>query len=98
MRELYEFAVELAERAGEITLRYFRPRDRGRGQGRRLAGNDRRPFGGGVFAAEIEKRFPEDGILGEEFGEKPGRSGRRWTIDPIDGTKSLFAAFRSTGR
>jgi histidinol phosphatase-like enzyme (inositol monophosphatase family) len=37
----------------------------------------------------IEARFPNDGIVGEEFGEKPGSSGRRWILDPIDGTKSF---------
>ncbi|HEV2837395.1 MAG TPA: inositol monophosphatase family protein, partial [Pyrinomonadaceae bacterium] len=34
----------------------------------------------------IAKRFPDDGVLGEEEGESPGRSGRRWIVDPIDGT------------
>lgn len=29
---------------------------------------------------------PEDGVLGEEGGERPGSSGVRWVIDPIDGT------------
>lgn len=33
--------------------------------------------------------FPEDGFLGEEFGERPGRSGYRWIIDPIDGTRNF---------
>src|SRR6185436_8532051 len=32
------------------------------------------------------KQFPDDGILGEEGGARPGRSGRRWVIDPLDGT------------
>ena len=31
-------------------------------------------------------QFPDDGILGEEGGARPGRSGRRWVIDPLDGT------------
>jgi histidinol-phosphatase len=37
----------------------------------------------------IHAAFPEDTILGEEFGEQPGRRGasrRRWVVDPIDGT------------
>lgn len=34
----------------------------------------------------IEAAFPDDAILGEEFGASEGRSGRRWIIDPIDGT------------
>lgn len=29
---------------------------------------------------------PEDGVLGEEGGERAGRSGVRWLLDPIDGT------------
>jgi len=39
----------------------------------------------------IATRFPDDGILGEEFGESPGTSGRRWLVDPIDGTKAFVA-------
>jgi histidinol-phosphatase len=39
--------------------------------------------------AWIEQRFPEDGILGEEFGTIRPDAKRRWIIDPIDGTKSF---------
>lgn len=34
----------------------------------------------------VAAHFPEDGFLGEEYGETPGRSGFTWVIDPIDGT------------
>ncbi|MCC6763408.1 MAG: histidinol phosphate phosphatase [Deltaproteobacteria bacterium] len=34
--------------------------------------------------------FPADGFLGEELGEASGTSGRRWIIDPIDGTQSFI--------
>jgi len=37
----------------------------------------------------ISERFPEDGILGEEHGEKPGSNNRLWVIDPVDGTASF---------
>ncbi len=37
----------------------------------------------------IEASFPDDAILGEEMPEKPGITGYRWIIDPIDGTKSF---------
>jgi histidinol phosphatase-like enzyme (inositol monophosphatase family) len=38
----------------------------------------------------ISQHFPEDGILGEEFGEvRPGAK-RRWIVDPIDGTKAFI--------
>ena len=39
--------------------------------------------------AWIEERFPEDGILGEEFGETRPRAARRWLLDPIDGTRAF---------
>jgi histidinol-phosphatase len=43
-----------------------------------------------VFLQErIVDRFPDDGVYGEEGGEQPGTSGRRWVLDPINGT-SLF--------
>jgi histidinol phosphatase-like enzyme (inositol monophosphatase family) len=35
----------------------------------------------------LEKAFPEDGILGEEGAAREARNGRRWIIDPIDGTR-----------
>jgi histidinol phosphatase-like enzyme (inositol monophosphatase family) len=38
----------------------------------------------------VEEHFPDDGIVGEEFGEtRPGAT-RRWFIDPIDGTKTYI--------
>ena len=39
----------------------------------------------------IEAAYPRDGIIGEEFGEKPGETGRVWVLDPIDGTTSFIA-------
>lgn len=38
---------------------------------------------------ELDKAYPEDGIEGEEFGIKRSRSGGRWIVDPIDGTRSF---------
>ena len=37
----------------------------------------------------LTESFPEDGILGEEGASVPSRSGRRWLIDPIDGTRDF---------
>jgi histidinol-phosphatase len=42
-----------------------------------------------LIARMLEDAFPEDGILGEEGAQKPSRSGRRWIIDPIDGTRDF---------
>jgi myo-inositol-1(or 4)-monophosphatase len=42
-----------------------------------------------VMRKLIEAQFPDDAILGEEYGEKPGRSGYKWILDPIDGTRAF---------
>jgi histidinol-phosphatase len=38
----------------------------------------------------IAARFPDHGLVGEEYGEQPSGSGRRWFIDPIDGTHNYM--------
>ena len=42
----------------------------------------------------IEREFPDDGILGEEGTSKAGTSGRRWIVDPIDGTRDFVLGTR----
>lgn len=39
----------------------------------------------------LAEERPEDGLLSEEQPERPGTSGRRWIIDPIDGTRQFVA-------
>ncbi|MGD9690492.1 MAG: inositol monophosphatase family protein [Phycisphaerales bacterium] len=41
--------------------------------------------------SRVERAYPGDAFLGEEFGEGAGSSGFRWIVDPIDGTKSFVA-------
>jgi histidinol-phosphatase len=41
-----------------------------------------------AIVARLRSAFPDIGFLGEEYGEQ-GRQGRRWIIDPIDGTKNF---------
>ena len=86
LRQLLEFSVGLARDAGAITDHYFKG----------TFSPDRKADNSFVTVADreverlirnaIEKAFPDDAILGEEEGEKTGSSGRRWIIDPIDGT------------
>ena len=89
LRTLLDFAVRIAREAGAITQRYFK----GCLQLERKADNslvtvaDRETER--YLRASIEQAFPDDAILGEEEGEKSGTSGRRWVIDPIDGTYSF---------
>jgi histidinol-phosphatase len=90
-RALLDFAVELARRAGDLAAeRFFR----GAGQvALKADGTEVTEADVAVeelVRAELGRRVPEDEIYGEEAGTTAGTSGRRWVIDPIDGTY-LFA-------
>lgn len=37
----------------------------------------------------IAREFPDDGVLGEEGANRPSHNGRKWIIDPIDGTRDF---------
>src|SRR3972149_290999 len=39
-----------------------------------------------LIVGRLAAAFPDDGVLAEERGATAGRSGRRWIIDPLDGT------------
>jgi myo-inositol-1(or 4)-monophosphatase len=39
-----------------------------------------------LIAERLLAAFPDDGIHGEEGAAVPGRTGRVWVVDPIDGT------------
>jgi histidinol phosphatase-like enzyme (inositol monophosphatase family) len=87
---LMQGASELARLAGDIALEYFR-RDvpvETKNDGSPVTKADRLAE---EFAREwITRRFPRDGILGEEFGVDHPNAARRWIIDPIDGTKAFI--------
>jgi histidinol phosphatase-like enzyme (inositol monophosphatase family) len=87
---LLQAVQECAELAGAVALAHYRTNVavEWKRDGSPVTVADR----GAEEAARgwIRARFPSDGILGEEFGEQAGTSGRRWVIDPIDGTKSFL--------
>ena len=89
LNELRGWAVALAQEAGALTLRYFR------GSFDVETKSDETPVTRAdreseqLIRSRIESEFPDDGILGEEFPSRPGRGGRTWVVDPIDGTKSF---------
>src|SRR5262245_21959069 len=39
-----------------------------------------------LILGRLRAAFPDDAILAEETGSAMGRSGRRWIVDPLDGT------------
>lgn len=87
--ELLSFAVDTAWRAGRVTLRYYQTGvqvDRKRDM-TPVTAADRESEQ--LMRDAIHERYPSDGILGEEYGEVNPGAGRRWILDPIDGTKSF---------
>ena len=50
-----------------------------------------------AMRAILAEHRPDDGILGEEFGTKPGSSGRTWVLDPIDGTRGFLSGTPTWG-
>ncbi|GGK17351.1 histidinol-phosphatase [Pilimelia terevasa] len=40
--------------------------------------------------AVLSRSRPRDAVVGEEFGSTGGAGGRRWVVDPIDGTKNFI--------
>lgn len=90
IRQTLELARDLAEEAGRLTMGYFRS----------TFAVDYKADNSPVTVADREAeqlirrrladRFPEHGILGEEFGTSKTDSPWTWMIDPIDGTKSFI--------
>jgi histidinol-phosphatase len=84
-------ARELAHEAGQLTLRYFQQSDLQvdlKSDDSPVTIADREAEQ--LLRKRIAAAYPQDAILGEEFGEQPGTSGFRWILDPIDGTKSFI--------
>ncbi len=86
-----EFAIAVSREAAKLIMSYFLSADLVVDQKR-----DRTPVTAADRGAEelirdrIAKRFPDDGVFGEEFGETTGRNGVRWVLDPVDGTKAFI--------
>ncbi len=83
------FALELAGAASaEIMPRYRACRVEFKTDGTEVTDADRAAEE--VLREMISRRYPRDGVLGEEFGESGPKHARRvWVLDPIDGTASF---------
>ncbi|PYE21463.1 myo-inositol-1(or 4)-monophosphatase [Paraburkholderia silvatlantica] len=93
LRGFEAFAVQLADEARKISLRYFR---------KKLdieTKSDESPVT--IADREIEahirarlaQRFPAHGIFGEEHGRERTDAEYVWVIDPIDGTRSFVTGW-----
>lgn len=90
---LVGFAHVLADISGETILPYFR---KSLSVANKAAGSGFDPVTPADRAAEravrkaIRSRFPEHGIVGEEYPNVEGGGRYRWLIDPIDGTRAFM--------
>lgn len=90
--EVLSFALDVVAEAGRLTQRFFRSNDlqiTTKADGTPVTHADTQAET--LIRSAIEAEFPDDAILGEEFGSTAAASGREWVIDPIDGTKSFTA-------
>jgi histidinol-phosphatase len=92
------FALELADAADESTMPRFRAEDlvvETKPDLTPVSEADRATEQ--ALRARIEAERPGDGVVGEEYGETEGSGGRRWILDPIDGTKSFVRGIPAWG-
>src|SRR4051794_4641724 len=93
--------LELAERAaraaGELLLeRYYRPHtglDSKSSMTDMVSDADRKAEE--AISELLRAERPDDGLLGEEGLSAPGSSGRRWVVDPLDGTTNYLYRYRA---
>lgn len=110
MTEYELFAVELAREAARVSLPYFRgpceEADKG-GPGAFDPVTQADREAEAAIRRLIAARYPEHGVIGEEYGEDRPEAEHVWVLDPIDGTRAFIAglplwtnliALRSEGR
>jgi histidinol-phosphatase len=89
-REVLDIALDIARRAGELTLQWFQSPTltiQNKRDGTPVTEADRAAE---VFIRdELRRQFPYDSIVGEEFDAHTGSSDRTWYVDPIDGTRAF---------
>ncbi|MGZ5298025.1 MAG: inositol monophosphatase family protein [Actinomycetota bacterium] len=87
------FAEELADRAGDMALSYFRhdPEVTWKADATPVTEADLAIEA--MIREELGRRFPDDAIRGEEGGIE-GSSERMWIVDPIDGTRNYAAGIQ----
>ncbi len=91
LQQRYQLAIELGRQAGELALDLFTRREQlqveKKGRQDFVSEADRAVET--LIRQQIANSFPDDGMLGEEFGITEGKQGL-WVIDPIDGTTNFL--------
>lgn len=89
-QELLTAAKEIAKEGGDRTLRYFKQRFdlTYKGDDSPVTNADREAEE--IIRKAIETRYPDHGIIGEEYGADGQDRDVVWIVDPIDGTQSFI--------
>lgn len=91
LRKRLEFALEAARAASVHILKYYQTSQLVVDRKQDSSPVTEADRGAEVLLRErIAEAFPQDGVLGEEYGDTPGQNGYRWVLDPVDGTKSFI--------
>lgn len=90
IQDLLQAATEIAKIGGHHTLKYFKQNVEviSKDDDSPVTIADRETEK--IIREEILKRFPDHGIIGEEYGKTNEDSNIKWVLDPIDGTKSFI--------
>ncbi len=84
-------ANRLADAAGAVIRPFFRADFAHEAKSDSSPVTEADRAGEAAIRAILDAECPHDAVIGEEYGEKSGTSGRSWVIDPIDGTVSFMA-------
>lgn len=94
MTEYELFAVDLAREAARVSLPYFRgafeETDKG-GPGAFDPVTQADREAEAALRVLIAARYPDHGVIGEEYGEDRPDADHVWVLDPIDGTRAFIA-------
>lgn len=86
---MIDVAIDAARQAGELALKYFKsqPKIEYKPDNTPVTRADRECEQ--LIRKIISRKFPDHGIIGEEFEAKNPSARFKWVIDPIDGTKDF---------
>ena len=94
MTEYELFAIDLAREAARVSLPYFRgayeETDKG-GPGAFDPVTQADREAEAAIRSLISARYPDHGVIGEEYGEDRPDADHVWILDPIDGTRAFIA-------
>jgi histidinol-phosphatase len=90
LAEWLDFALAACDEADAIALRHFRREMDIRTKPDRSFVTDADQAIERLIRERVSARFPDHGLVGEEYGEEGAGSAVRWYIDPIDGTHNFI--------